>query len=107
MFEREIEKGIALLEAKRPGSLEKVQPERLDMASTLRCVLGQGLAEEARASGYGTGFGLAYSTFPELGGTFSGPCPMDAYGFSCREDEHFAILTEEWREALKARRVAA
>lgn len=93
-----VQAGAAWLDETEPGSVDRIDPDQLDLASICDCILGQihGDYDDARdARLQGSDYAAA------------------SYGFTIWPDhapdgmntgEEFAALTEAWRELIAARR---
>ena len=91
MFEAEVKRGIAWLDANIPGWLDKIDLERLDLRVCDRCVVGQVL---------GSYNNLFDATAPAWEDRF-------AMGFNARIPFGNSILwqdlTNQWKKQIKAR----
>lgn len=90
VYEEEIRRGIAWLEAEYPGNIERIVIDDLDLASFERCPIGQIFGRQA--SKEMSCFDEHWST--EHGFQPSGPCTQ----------EDFHELTEDWKTILRARK---
>lgn len=91
-----VERGAALLDERLPGWEDKIDLERLDLASTCNCVLGQLHRKRGRP-----GHRNYYAGLNELGIT-----TPSRYGFSVWSGGRFESLTEAWRRLITRRRIA-
>lgn len=87
-----VERGAALLDARRPGWDALIDLGKLDLNNPWRCVLGQ------TYGGYAEGVDTLFHRDPGEG---------YRYGFSSVWDEGYDVLTESWRELITARRAGA
>ena len=95
MYEAEIARGMAWLDAQRPGWRERLELTRLDMRHASRCILGQGFypVSGGQSTGYWDAMHLwGYPKMVELGFCLPSGSSESAYG----------DLTREWRKALGA-----
>lgn len=105
MFEKEIAKGIALLDGKYPSWESKIDLNRFEMKQGHSCVLGQVLPNgfygpEARAL-VGIGGDRFGNNYLQV---------MRAFGFSALVDDPSDVwdtLTREWKAAITKRREEA
>ena len=98
-----VDRGIALCDRERPGWLDHIDLDRLDLESTCRCILGQEFAEHPDTRHYDVYLIALY----ELG-VRSWKAPE--YGFDAYSEDddvaavEYAALTAEWRRRIIARR---
>lgn len=84
-----VEAGAAWLDANRPGWVDRINLETLDMASPRRCILGQE-------------YGYFGSALPDVGQPFINR--VQALGFDGGAP---GVLAGRWRDYITARRAAA
>lgn len=101
-----VSRGVALLDEKRPGWWERVDPERLNMQTACGCVLGQ--LEGEYCAGVKAVAGI------EMGRLWSRNAFGVHYGFdvplasaSILDDEGYDGLQAEWLRVIAVRRVQA
>src|SRR5262245_29088193 len=111
MYEYQIARGAALLDARRPGWRENLDVDDLDMGSVTRCVIGQTLGVEHRPERYvGQRWAAALTELSGVLTRFSGWLTESQrvwaaeHGFDVRfptYDGGYARLTDEWRTYLR------
>lgn len=93
----EVERGVAVLDAKVPGWWERIDVDRLDMAVGDACVLGQLFPDGDEESYF---LGLR---------TLGIPGQAIGHGFNTNDTSEwgwdYAYLTQLWREAIEGKRV--
>ncbi len=93
-----VARGVAWLDETRPGWAERVDLDRLDLASPCRCVLGQE---------FGDYFEIVWSD--------GAPPDTQAYGFNAAspasgrqaQSREFDALEAEWRRVIAERRATS
>ena len=86
-----VKKGARFMDKYRPGWARRVKITKLDMASSCNCILGQEFG----------GFGAALwgtNRIPELMGQ------TDELGFSAEKIDDYSLLTDAWKDEIRARR---
>ena len=98
-IEERVEAGAEWLDANRPGWVDRINLETLDLGSTCNCVLGQ------EFKGFNTAVKRHMGDDYELAGAWAFTLQSDR-GFLV-DDQHFSDLTQAWRDYITARRAAA
>lgn len=100
-YEAQIAKGVALLDEKVPGWLDRIDLAALRLDSCSRCVLGQlsGLTDSSAADA------MAFQLWPELESTsefFRCVSPVATeHGFNApNDDDEYDYLTDEWKATI-------
>jgi len=89
MYEQQIARGMALLDERRPGWREEIDPGSLDLEDDSMCVLGQLYGVDDFIDGLDA---VGLSMYQPI-----------EHGFDIGNDdlpELYAVLTAEWRQAL-------
>lgn len=119
-FRPNVERGMAWLDANRPGWERRINLARLDLNSPCNCLLGQEYDLEAKeafrvgredrngyriCNGYDIGFDLLLKQ-NGIDDYFLGIPVAHSLGFATRHDADYPALTETWRKAIKERLAA-
>lgn len=98
MFEKQIQAGVTLLDAKMPGWESKIDLGILNMRSDTRCILGQlyGYFSNGRSQ-----LGLQMP-FP-INSIRPDWSEIDNHGFHAESAEKSQILTDEWKKFISQR----
>lgn len=94
-----VQRGVELLDRKRPNWRERINLSHLDMSSLHNCVLGQltGFVFSDEADRIMEGEGQSGYIRSKHG--FDIPCKK-AEGMRMSDVEEYAVLDEEWRKAI-------
>lgn len=105
-IEARVARGVALLDEKLPGWIERIDLDKLDLASGCNCILGQ-----TWSKGDDDGRFTAFELQADALGLY-GEDEND-YGFNAGGEDYFEdrpeydALTAEWRRVILARRGGA
>lgn len=98
-IETRVARGVALLDERLPGWVERIDLYKLDLASGCRCILGQEFRGHVSESSYSNGYLIG------LDELFNDDDDEAArHGFTVEVGEPFAALEVEWRRVILARR---
>lgn len=100
MYEAEIARGMAWLDAERPGWRERLDRTRLDMSNPDRCPLGQEFGS-SRPDGTGYYYAVATFDFDPVALGFTVELSRSHWKEELERDvSRYRQLTREWLEAL-------
>jgi hypothetical protein len=97
-----VEKGAAWLDEHRPGWVDRIDLETLDLGDPCRCVLGQQFEPQSDSDQCGFEVGMRLLTTPGNDPVI----PLVEQGFYATSDDNYADLTAAWRELIERRRSA-
>ena len=100
IFTERVAKGAALLDEKRPGWVDRIDLDTLDIDNCEDCVLGQAFEAEVHDDE-----NCGYTDGLEALGIPSGR-PEEDFGFDAHRADQ-ASLTAEWKRVITARREAS
>lgn len=103
-----VDRGVALFDRALPGWDDRIDLDRLDVASPCRCPLGQEFADAVREGSDETGFDIGADA---LFGPDARADDLAEYGLEQYSDEPgdggYVALTAQWRRVIEARRGGA
>ena len=104
ILDERIDKGVAWLNANVPDWLDRIDLDRLDLASGCRCVLGQLFAHVVDELGTEDGFTAVWQSDSTLVPHLTSK-ETETHGFDlATNDEGYMALTEAWHDRIEALR---
>lgn len=113
-----VEKGAGLLDQERPGWIDRLDLDHLNLSNPFYCVLGQEFSADSRTL-YDSGYELAlYELFEGIPPSIDGMPADEAYGFcagpadyrTCEGDKlgnPWELMQATWTSYIEARRAEA